>query len=87
VSWRDLVEIRAALRLIERSLHPERFKLFGQSNWSGLELELWQMKIDVALFEFCAAARDIGALVSIRARESSLCRQEKERRNCSSLPA
>ena len=57
----DLVKIRAALRLIERGLHSERFKLFGQSNCWRLEFELWQTKIDVALLEFCAAGEDVSA--------------------------
>src|SRR5437879_4328007 len=60
-SWRDLVEIGAALRLIERSLHPERFKLFGQSNGWWFEFEFWQMEIDISLFDFCAAGEHVTA--------------------------
>src|SRR5438045_3020783 len=37
----DLIEICAALWLIERGLDPERFKLFGQSDGRRLEFELW----------------------------------------------
>src|SRR5438046_9085585 len=52
--WRDLVEISATLWLIERGLHPERFKFFGSSDRCRLELELCQLKIHAAPFEFCA---------------------------------
>src|SRR6476660_6572647 len=58
---RDLVEIRAALRNIECSFHPKRFELFCQSNRRRLELELWQMKIDVARLEFCATSQHLAA--------------------------
>src|SRR5437016_2296884 len=62
IPWRprrDLVEIRAALRLVERGLHPERFKLFGQSHRWRLEFELRQMKINVARLEFCASGQHV----------------------------
>src|SRR5439155_4624892 len=58
---RHLVEIRAALRLIERGFHSQRFKFFGQSNCWRLKLELWQMKIDVAPFEFGATGECVAA--------------------------
>src|SRR4029077_17001986 len=57
--WRDLVEIRAAFGLIERRFHPERFKFFSQCNRRRLELELWEMKIDVACFKLCATGKHI----------------------------
>ena len=57
----DFIEIRAALRLIECGLHSERFKLFGQSNGRRLQVELWQMKLDVALLQFRAASEHVVA--------------------------
>src|SRR6266481_7814528 len=57
--WRDLVEIRAAFGLIEGGSHPKRFKFFSQSNRGRLELELWQMKINVACLEFCALSQHL----------------------------
>src|SRR5262249_2911444 len=57
--WRDLIEIRAAFRLIERSFHPERFKLRRQRNGRRFQFELWQMKVDVTLVKFRAPGEHV----------------------------
>ena len=57
---RDPVEIRAALWLIERALHPERFEFFGLFNRRRFKFELGQVEIDIAPFEFCALRQQLG---------------------------
>src|SRR5262245_5916611 len=59
--WRDLVEVCAARRDVECGFHSQCLKFFLQRDRWRLEFELWQMKIDVALFEFCAAGEHVGA--------------------------
>src|SRR4029450_13995406 len=54
LAGRDLTEIRAALRNIECAFHSKRLKLFCERDGRRFKFELWQMQIDVLLFEFCA---------------------------------
>src|SRR5206468_7469607 len=58
-SRRHLIEIGAARWLIERRLHPKRFKLFCQSHRRWLKFELWEMKIDITRLQFCALSQHL----------------------------
>src|SRR5262249_548656 len=59
LSRRDLVEIGAASRNIERAFHSERLKFFRERDRRRFEFELWQMEIDVLCFELCALRQNV----------------------------
>src|SRR4030095_6448094 len=57
LAWRDLIEIGASPRNVERGFHSERLERFGERNCRRFELKLWQVQIDIARFELCASGQ------------------------------
>src|SRR5919198_2463174 len=55
----DLIEICAASRNIECAFDSKRLEIFCERNSRGIELELWQMQIDILRLELCAFCQNV----------------------------